>query len=149
MTTHTDGTTDGTTEQPPAQPPAPPADPAVSRRRLLRFGAGGAGGPPLLGAGAAGGRLAGWRPGGVGLKKVLGMTGTVGSVPDAAPGAVHVEKVRSAARGREVTMVTMLPPGATASTNLPVCVLLHGRGNDAQGMVALGTPQFLAAAVKA
>lgn len=138
---------DSATEQP-EQPPADPADRAVSRRRLLRLGAGVVGGGALLGAAAGGGMLAGWLPGGVGLKKVLGMTGTDGTVPDVAPGAVHVEKVRSAARNREVTVVTMLPPGATASTNLPVCVMLHGRGNDAQGMVALGVPQFLAAAVK-
>ncbi|MFD7903659.1 alpha/beta hydrolase [Kitasatospora sp. NPDC059747] len=147
MTTHTDSATERPGQ--PEQPPAQPAGPTVSRRRLLRIGAGVAGGGALLGAGAAGGMLAGWLPGGVVLKKALGMTGMDGTVPDAAPGAVHVEQVRSAARGRNVTMVTMLPPGATASTDLPVCVLLHGRGNDAQGMVTLGLPQFLAAAVKA
>ncbi|MEU6968924.1 alpha/beta hydrolase-fold protein [Kitasatospora aureofaciens] len=140
MTTDTDNTTE--------RPSADPDDRAPSRRRLLRIGAGVVGGGALLGAAAGGGMLAGWVPGGVPLKKALGMTGTDGRVPDVAPGPVRVEKVRSAARGREVTMVTMLPPGAAASTNLPVCVLLHGRGNDAQGMVTLGVPQFLAAAVQ-
>ncbi|MGW2255286.1 alpha/beta hydrolase [Kitasatospora sp. NPDC001660] len=140
MTTHRDSATE--------QPSADPADRAVSRRRLLRLGAGAVGGGAVLGAAAAGGMLAGCLPGGVELKKVLGLTGTDGTVPDVAPGPVHVEQVHSAARSREVTMVTMLPPGTTASTNLPVCVMLHGRGSDAQGMVALGTPQFLAAAVK-
>ncbi|GGU56634.1 esterase [Streptomyces albospinus] len=130
------------------QPSADPVDRAVSRRRLLRLGAGVAGGGALLGAASAGGMLAGWLPGGVKLKKLLGLTGTDGTVPDVAPGAVHVEQVRSAARSRVVTMVTMLPPGTAASTKLPVCVMLHGRGNHAQGMVTLGTPQFLAAAVK-
>ncbi|MFF2080083.1 alpha/beta hydrolase [Kitasatospora sp. NPDC058162] len=140
MTTHL-----GSSAEPPT---ADPAERALSRRRLLRLGAGVVGGGALLGAAAGGGMIAGWLPGGVELKKVLGMTGTDGTVPDVAPGAVHVEQVRSAARGREVTMVTMLPPGAEASTNLPVCVVLHGRGNDAHGMVALGMPQFLAAAVR-
>ncbi|GAB2713576.1 alpha/beta hydrolase [Kitasatospora kifunensis] len=145
MTTHIDGTTE--------QPSADPVDRALSRRRVLRLGAGVVGGGALLGAAAGGGMLAGWWPGGVELKKVLGLTGMDGTVPDVAPGEVRVEQVRSAARSREVTMVTMLPPGTAASTNLastdlPVCVMLHGRGNDARGMVALGTPQFLAAAVK-
>jgi S-formylglutathione hydrolase FrmB len=120
----------------------------VSRRRVLRLGAGVVGGGALLGAAAGGGMLVGWLPGGVKLKRVLGLTGADGTVPDVAPGVVRVEQVRSAARSREVTMVTMLPPGTAANTNLPVCVMLHGRGNDARGMVTLGTPQFLAAAVK-
>ncbi|MGF1430638.1 alpha/beta hydrolase [Kitasatospora sp. LaBMicrA B282] len=140
MTTETETVTE--------QPSAEPVDRAVARRRLLRLGAGVVGGGAVLGAAAAGGMLAGWLPGGVQLKKVLGMTGTDGTVPDVAPGTVHVEQVHSAARSRQVTLVTMLPPGTAASTDLPVCVLLHGRGNDAQGMVKLGTPQFLAAAVK-
>ncbi|WP_457032138.1 alpha/beta hydrolase [Kitasatospora sp. P5_F3] len=129
-----------------------PGGGVVSRRRVLRLGAGVVGGGALLGAAASGGMLAGWLPGGVKLKKVLGLTGTDGTVPDVAPGVVRVEQIRSAARSREVTMVTMLPPGSAASaasTNLPVCVLLHGRGNDARGMVTLGVPQFLAAAVEA
>ncbi|MFE0457947.1 alpha/beta hydrolase [Kitasatospora sp. NPDC058965] len=119
----------------------------VSRRRLLRIGAGVVGGGAVLGAAAGGGMLAGWLPGGVPLKRALGLTGTDGTVPDAAPGPVRVDQVRSAARSREVTMVTMLPPGTTASSALPVCVLLHGRGSDARGMITIGTPQFLAAAV--
>ncbi|KQV14548.1 MULTISPECIES: alpha/beta hydrolase family protein [unclassified Kitasatospora] len=128
--------------------PVAPADRAVSRRRVLRLGAGVVGGGALLGAAAGGGMLAGWLPGGVKLKRALGLTGTDGTVPDVAPGVVRVEQVRSAARSREVTMVTMLPPGSAANTKLPVCVLLHGRGNDARGMVTLGVPQFLAAAVE-
>jgi enterochelin esterase-like enzyme len=131
------------------QPPAAAEDRSVSRRRVLRLGAGVVGGGAVLGAAAGGGMLAGWLPGGVQLKKALGMTGTDGTVPDMTPGEVRVEQVRSAARGRDVTVVTMLPPGTAADAKLPVCVLLHGRGNDAHGMVALGTPQFLAAAVKA
>ena len=136
-------------EQQSSAHPARPADGAVPRRRVLRLRAGVVGGGALLGAAAAGAMLAGCLPGGVELKKVLGMTGTDGAVPGVAPGRVSVEQVRSVARSREVTMVTMLPPGTEASTNLPVCVLLHGRGSDAQGMVALGVPRFLAAAGKA
>ncbi|WP_052707591.1 alpha/beta hydrolase, partial [Streptomyces rubellomurinus] len=128
--------------------PATPDGSAPSRRHLLRLGAAAAGGAALLGAAAAGAVLAGWLPGQVALKRTLGMTGTDGTVPAVTPGTVHVEQLRSAARGREVTLVTMLPPATAASPDLPVCVLLHGRGNDAQGMTALGVPQFLAAAVQ-
>ncbi|MBO0878488.1 MAG: esterase, partial [Pseudonocardia sp.] len=71
----------------------------------------------------------------------LGLVGPDGPVPDVpAPVPVRTDRLRSAARGCEVTMVTMRPqPG------LPVCLLLHGRYTDARGMIDLGLPSFLAA----
>jgi enterochelin esterase-like enzyme len=39
-------------------------------------------------------------------------------------------------------------PRTAAGARLPVCVVLHGRSNDAEGMVRIGYPRFLAAAVE-
>jgi enterochelin esterase-like enzyme len=41
------------------------------------------------------------------------------------------------------------PPGSSAGARLPVCVVLHGRGDDAAATESLGYPQFLAATVRA
>ncbi|EWM12441.1 LigA protein [Kutzneria sp. 744] len=73
------------------------------------------------------------------LRRLLGWTGPDGVVPAVKPVPVSVTRQRSAARGRDVDMVVMRP-------GLPVCVLLHGRGNSARGMIDLGVPAFLAAA---
>ncbi len=40
-------------------------------------------------------------------------------------------------------------PTTPVGTRLPVCVVLHGRGDDAESMVTLGYPAFLAVAVQA
>ncbi len=58
------------------------------------------------------------------------------------PKALMVEYVRSAARGRQVTMVVVRPEGAL-DQELPVCVALHGRGSDARMIVQLGVPELL------
>lgn len=75
------------------------------------------------------------------LRRLLGLVGPDGTVPSAPPVAVSVTRRRSAARGCDVDVVTM-----NAAPGLPVCVVLHGRGNNARGMVTLGLPSFLAAA---
>jgi hypothetical protein len=75
------------------------------------------------------------------LRRLLGWTGPDGVVPDVPPVAVSVTRRESAARGCYVDFVTM-----NAVPGLPVCVVLHGRGSSARGMVALGLPRFLAAA---
>lgn len=100
----------------------------------------------LLGAGAAAGTVAAAGAGGVladvaPLRRALGLVGPDGAVPDVpAPVPTRADRFHSAARGCEVTMLTMSPrPG------LPVCLLLHGRHSDAHGMVELGLPSFLAA----
>ena len=75
------------------------------------------------------------------LRRFLGWTGPDGAVPSVPPVPVSVTRQRSVARGCDVDIVTMNPvPGA------PVCVVLHGRGNSARGMITLGLPSFLAAA---
>lgn len=74
------------------------------------------------------------------LRRLLGLTGPDGVVPAVRPVPVAVTRRQSAARGCAVDVVTM-----NAVTGFPVCVVLHGRGNNARGMVTLGLPQFLAA----
>ncbi|WP_063795922.1 alpha/beta hydrolase [Streptacidiphilus griseoplanus] len=104
------------------------------------------GGAVLLGGGAGAAMVEDLLPGGVPLRRALGLTGPDGTVPAVTPGPVHTSTVRSRARGSEVKLVTMVPPGADPAA-LPVCLVLHGRGGDARTMVELGMPQFLAAAV--
>jgi hypothetical protein len=73
------------------------------------------------------------------MRRKLGWTGPDGVVPDVPPAPVAQSRHQSAARGREVDVVVI---GDRAA---PVCLVLHGRGGSAQGMVELGLPQFLAA----
>ncbi|HJP77176.1 MAG TPA: alpha/beta hydrolase-fold protein [Pseudonocardiaceae bacterium] len=84
-------------------------------------------------------------PGGVQLHRLLGLTGGAGSVPDVPAAHTTVRQFDSAARGRTVDVVTMIPAGADPA-RLPVCLVLHGRNNNAQGMITLGLPHFLSTA---
>lgn len=56
--------------------------------------------------------------------------------------ALSVEYVESRARGRQVTLVVVRPEGAL-DQELPVCVVLHGRGSDARMAVQLGARDLL------
>ncbi|GAA2747340.1 alpha/beta hydrolase [Kitasatospora cinereorecta] len=87
-------------------------------------------------------------PGGPRLRRAIGMTGPDGTLPAVTPGQVRTHTVASAARGRDVKLIVMDPPG-TPAAGLPVCLALHGRGGTAQTMVDVGLPQFLAAGVAA
>jgi S-formylglutathione hydrolase FrmB len=60
---------------------------------------------------------------------------------------IAVEKVASAARGRDVTLVTVRPPGC-ADVDLPVVLALHTRWADAGQFLELGLPEVLAATVR-
>lgn len=86
-------------------------------------------------------------PGGVQLHRLLGLTGGTGTVPDVPPAQTTVRQFHSAARNRMVDVVTMIP--GDARPNLPVCLVLHGRNNNARGMITLGLPQFLTTTVRA
>ncbi|MGX7827386.1 alpha/beta hydrolase [Actinokineospora sp. 24-640] len=56
---------------------------------------------------------------------------TIGAAGQRVPKpVVRTERLRSAARGREVAMVTILPT-ELPTKNLPVCLFLHGRRGDA------------------
>jgi len=119
--------------------------PAVGRRRLLAALAVTVGGAAAVGGAVVEDVL----PGGPRLRRAIGMTGPDGSLPGVPAGPVRSVQVRSAARGREVGLITMEPPGTAGRAGLPVCLALHGRGGTAQTMVDTGLPQFLAAAVAA
>ena len=110
-----------------------------SRRALLLGGLG-----AILVAGGVGEYLE-VLPGGVQLHRLLGLTGGTGTVPDVPAAQTTVRQFHSAARGRLVDVVTMIPAGADPA-RLPVCLVLHGRNNNARGMITLGLPQFLTAA---
>jgi hypothetical protein len=115
----------------------------VSRRTAMVGGIG-IGVLGLAGAGV----LTDVLPGGPGARRLLGLTGPAGTVPDVPAGPVVTTHLKSQARGRDVTVITMAPEGMTADT-LPKCVALHGRGGDAMWMAGLGVPKFLTAAVRA
>nr|WP_261556994.1 esterase family protein [Frankia tisae] len=74
-----------------------------------------------------------------------------GAVPRAAaagPAVVASTTFTSAARRRPVTMVTVTPAGG--GRGLPVCLVLHGRGDDARRAVGLlGLDRLLPAAIGA
>ncbi|MCL9761299.1 esterase family protein [Frankia sp. AiPa1] len=98
---------------------------------------------------------------------VAGTTGTTGSPPAGSgtqasadtragrtqraasgPAVVTATSFASAARGRQVSMVVVAPAGG--ARDLPVCLVLHGRGDDARGSVGLlGLDTLLPAAIRA
>lgn len=78
-------------------------------------------------------------PGGVALHRLLGLTGGTGTVPDVPAAHTTVRQFDSAARGRTVDVVTMIPAGADPA-RLPVCLVLHGRNNNARGRSPLACP---------
>ena len=112
--------------------------PGLSRRAVLAGCAAGAAGL----AGAVIATVTGVLP----TANPLHSVAASGVRPATAGGAVRTERVFSAARGREVTMVTILPAAVPAS-GLPVCVALHGLHGDALAVAAGGLPGFLSAAV--
>ncbi|WP_405498396.1 alpha/beta hydrolase [Nocardia sp. NBC_00511] len=59
---------------------------------------------------------------------------------------IRTERVHSVARGRDVDMVTILPPGVPAE-GLPISLLLHGLYGTAQTAAVGGLSDVLAAAV--
>jgi S-formylglutathione hydrolase FrmB len=96
-------------------------------------------------------------PGRVQLAAALGQDGSPGSVPSGSIGDVRRGSFDSAARGgRSTGWAIAYPPSVdpdrpvtAAGRRLPVCVVLHGRGDTAATMVTLGYPAFLAQAVRA
>jgi S-formylglutathione hydrolase FrmB len=148
-------------------------EPGLSRRSVLLAGLAAAAGLGMAGVATAAGVMPGGSAlvrsvaaGGIGPANaggvgpviaggvgpvIAGGTGPAiagGATADAvtAGGMVRTERVFSAARGREVRLVT-ITPGAIAPDGLPVCVALHGLHGDATAVVAGGMPGFLSAAV--
>jgi S-formylglutathione hydrolase FrmB len=96
-------------------------------------------------------------PGRVALSRILGQDGKPGTVPAVPIGAVRHGSFISAARhGISTKWAIAYPPGVDpdrprtpAGARLPVCVVLHGRGDSANSMVTMNYPNFLASAVRA
>lgn len=82
-------------------------------------------------------------PGKVRLDRALGRCGDSPRVP-ARRANVREATFRSAARGRNVRVVVLTPPGAPR--RLPVAVALHGFGGDARSMLGHALDHFLAQA---
>ncbi len=78
-------------------------------------------------------RLAGAAAGGM----TLAGCSSSGSGPGPAPGvSVSTATFRSAARrGQSETYQVLLPPGVRSAAGLPVCLVLHGRGDDHRAVV--------------
>lgn len=111
----------------------------------------------FIAAGAAGGLFSGCGDQAVATQASAG-TGaspTAGTGADASPDATGPVSVRpvtftSVARGREVNMVVVAPSGSDPGRPLPVCLVLHGRGDDARSAVTmLGLDTQLTAALAA
>ncbi|HET6286833.1 MAG TPA: alpha/beta hydrolase-fold protein [Amycolatopsis sp.] len=64
------------------------------------------------------------------------------STPTPLTEAVTVQKMRSAARNRDVNLVVIAPDGVSR-VGMPVCVALHGRGADARTFLNLGVQNAL------
>lgn len=93
----------------------------ISRRSVLIAGASG-----LAVTGIAAGSATGKLPFSPALQRAAGVTSPT---PTAQPGVVRVERVFSAARNREIELLTMLPSKSPAP-GLPMSLMLHGlRGN--------------------
>lgn len=121
---------------PTRRPVAEMVDHAVSRRGLL-LGAAALGGSALLSACGA------EKPPLVGPPPVAPP-----STPTPLTEAVTVQKMRSAARNRDVNLVIIAPDGVSR-VGMPVCVALHGRGADARTFLDLGVQDALNQAVAA
>jgi len=115
----------------------------LTRRGVLLGGVG-----VVAAAAAAGYEMVqhGTLPGRYQLDRILGACGDDPGVPDAVTGPVVATSFASRYRKRTVRMIVMRPPGPAGP--LPVVIMLHGAGGDAQSAVSLGYPQYLAAAVK-
>ncbi|MFD0202295.1 MULTISPECIES: alpha/beta hydrolase [Saccharothrix] len=110
----------------------------VARRTVLAALAGGA----LATAGVT----AAWHgnaPLGEALRHAVGVAGPVPAVKRA---VVQVERVHSHHRGREVDLLTMVPPGVP-TRDLPMSILLHGRFGSARQAHVGGMAEVLVSAV--
>lgn len=105
-------------------------DERVGRRTVL-----------LGGAVAAVGTIAGLATGTLPIARPFGAAGQRVPAPE-----VRVERVFSRARGREVSLVTVLPIELPIK-DLPVCVMLHGRNGSAGTAIPVPMPGALVRAV--
>ncbi|GDY31487.1 alpha/beta hydrolase [Gandjariella thermophila] len=114
----------------------PAARPRLGRRTLLA--AAGITGIAVSGLAASATRAP--NPGGATVRRALEAAGS--AVTGYRP-VTRVEQVFSRARGRLVTMLTILPPGVPAG-GIPVSLLLHGLNGNARYAAVGGMPTVLA-----
>src|SRR5450631_304181 len=89
-------------------------------------------------------------PGRVRLAELVGTCDVDAQPPSGSVGTIKTGTFRSAARHRDVGWSLALPPGRTSGSDLPVVLVLHGRGGDhTTGFEQLGLHRFLAAHVQA
>ncbi|WP_238173548.1 alpha/beta hydrolase [Kribbella speibonae] len=118
----------------------------LTRRALVRTGAAAA----VTGVAAVAALETGVIPGRPRVHEVLGLTGPDGVVPDVPAGPVVSGSFDSSGRRTKVGYSVIYPDGYAASAELPVVLVLHGRGGDHTSAVNdLGIDRYLTAAVRA
>jgi hypothetical protein len=89
-------------------------------------------------------------PGRIRLAELVGTCDVDAQPPSGSVGVVKTGTFTSAARQRDVGWSVALPPGHTSGRDLPVVLVLHGRGGDhTTGFEQLGLHRFVAAHVQA
>ena len=89
-------------------------------------------------------------PGRIRLAELVGTCDVDAPPPSGSVGTIKTGTFMSAARHRDVGWSLALPPGRTSAADLPVVLVLHGRGGDhTTGFEQLGLHRFLAAHTQA
>ncbi len=118
----------------------------LTRRAFVRTGAAAA----VTGVAAVAALETGVIPGRARVHDLLGLTGPDGVVPDVPAGPVVSGSFESFGRRTKVGYSIIYPDGYDASAELPVVLVLHGRGGDHTSAVNdLGIDRYLTAAVRA
>jgi enterochelin esterase-like enzyme len=119
--------------------------PSLSRRILLRTGVA----ATITGAAVVAGVETGVVPGRARMHDVLGLTGPDGVVPDVPAGPIESGTFESFGRRTTVGYSVIYPHGFGPAAELPVVLVLHGRGGDHTSAVKdLGIDRYLTAAVQ-
>jgi hypothetical protein len=118
---------------------------SLSRRTLIRTGLAAG----VTGIAAVAGLETGVIPGRGRVHDVLGLTGPDGVVPDVPAGPIESGTFESFGRRTTVGYNVIYPHGYASTAELPVVLVLHGRGGDHTSAVNdLGIDRYLTAAVE-
>jgi S-formylglutathione hydrolase FrmB len=89
-------------------------------------------------------------PGRIRLAELAGTCDVDAQPPSGPVGTIKTGTFRSTARHRDVGWSLALPPSRSSASDLPVVLVLHGRGGDhTTGFAQLGLHRFLAAHIQA
>ncbi|MEU4608450.1 alpha/beta hydrolase-fold protein [Kribbella sp. NPDC023972] len=117
----------------------------LSRRTVIRTGVA----ATVAGAAGVAGLETGVIPGRARVHDALGLTGPDGVVPDVPAGPVESGSFESFGRRTTVGYSVIYPDGYGPSAEIPVVLVLHGRGGDHTSAVNdLGIDRYLTAAVQ-